>query len=190
MTSCSNLKVTCKVIHDLVPGYLFRSHFSSPVLSHSTSSCSSDTAAWSPCRNLAFAAPSTWNALAMFPSGWILLTLLRAELTILAKSYLIQSAFCTSPCSIICAAHITTWIMLFACLFFLAFPTAKWASLVAQIVRNLPSMWETQVQSLGWEGPLEEEMATHYSILTWRIPQSIGLQRVRHDWVTNTFTAK
>ena len=52
---------------------------------------------------------------------------------------------------------------------------------MAQMVRNLPSMWEIQVQSLGWEDLLQEEMATHYSILTWRIPQSIGLQRVRHD---------
>ena len=50
-------------------------------------------------------------------------------------------------------------------------------------------MQETQVQSLGWEDPLEEETATHSSILTWRIPQteepdrlqSVGLQRVEHD---------
>ena len=39
------------------------------------------------------------------------------------------------------------------------------ASLVAQMVKNLPTMWETKVQSLGWEEPLEEEMATHSSIL-------------------------
>ena len=53
-------------------------------------------------------------------------------------------------------------------------------------------MWETQVQSLGREDPLEKEMATHSSILAWRIPwteepgglQSMGLQRVRHDLVT------
>ena len=44
------------------------------------------------------------------------------------------------------------------------------ASLVVQMVRNLPAMWETQVQSLGREDPLEEEMATHLSILAWRIP--------------------
>ena len=57
------------------------------------------------------------------------------------------------------------------------------------------AMRGTQVWSLGWEGPLEEEMATHSSILVWGIPwteepgglQSIGLQRVRHNWVTNTF---
>ena len=62
------------------------------------------------------------------------------------------------------------------------------ASLVAQIVKNLPAMQETQVQPLGWEDPLEKGMATHSSILAWRIPwteepdllQSMGLQRVRH----------
>ena len=43
------------------------------------------------------------------------------------------------------------------------------ASLVAQMVKNLLAMQETQVQSLGWEDPLEEEMATHSSILAWRI---------------------
>ena len=44
------------------------------------------------------------------------------------------------------------------------------ASLVAQIVKNLSAMQETQVRSLGWEDPLEEEMATHTSILAWKIP--------------------
>ena len=44
------------------------------------------------------------------------------------------------------------------------------ASLVAQMGGNLPTMWETWVQSLGWEGPLEEGMATHSCILAWRIP--------------------
>ena len=63
------------------------------------------------------------------------------------------------------------------------------ASLVAQLVKNLPVMWETWVQSLGWEDPLENEMAAHSSILAWRIPwteepgglQSMGSQRVGHD---------
>ena len=58
------------------------------------------------------------------------------------------------------------------------------ASLVVQTVKNLPAMQETWVQSLGWEDPLEKEMATHSSILAWKIPwtevpgglQSIGLQ--------------
>ena len=63
------------------------------------------------------------------------------------------------------------------------------ASLVAQRIKRLPAMQETWVQSLGWEDPLEKEMATHSSILAWRIPwteepgglQSTGLQRVGHD---------
>ena len=57
-------------------------------------------------------------------------------------------------------------------------------------------MQDTQVWSLSWEDPQEEEMATHSSILAWRIPwaeepgglQSMGLQRVRHNWMTNTHT--
>ena len=44
------------------------------------------------------------------------------------------------------------------------------ASLVAQMVKNPPTMWETWVQSLDWEDPLEKEMATHSSILAWIIP--------------------
>ena len=63
------------------------------------------------------------------------------------------------------------------------------ASLVAQLVKNLPAMQETWVQSLGWEDPLAKEMATHSSTLAWKIPwtekpgrlQSTGSQRVRHD---------
>ena len=63
------------------------------------------------------------------------------------------------------------------------------ASLVAQRVKSLPEMSETRVPSLGWEDPLEEEMATDSSILTWRIPwtekpgglQPMGSQRVGHD---------
>ena len=57
------------------------------------------------------------------------------------------------------------------------------------MVKNLPAMQETQIQSLGWEVPLEKEMATHSNILAWRIPwteepgelQSRGLQRVRNN---------
>ena len=49
-----------------------------------------------------------------------------------------------------------------------------WASLVAQMVKNPPAMWETWAQSLGWEDPLEEGMATHSSILAWRIPMDRG----------------
>ena len=45
-----------------------------------------------------------------------------------------------------------------------------WASLVAQKIKNLPALWETWVQSLGWDDPLEKEMATHSSNLAWRTP--------------------
>ena len=48
--------------------------------------------------------------------------------------------------------------------------TCIWASLVAQLVKKPPAMWETWVQSLGWEDPLEKGKATHSSILAWRIP--------------------
>ena len=59
-----------------------------------------------------------------------------------------------------------------------------WTFLLAQMVQNLPAMWETQIRSLGWVDPLEKEMATHSSILAWRIPwteklgglPSMGLQ--------------
>ena len=49
----------------------------------------------------------------------------------------------------------------------------SWASLVAQLVKNLPAMWETWAASLGWEDPLEKEKATHSSILAWRIPWTV-----------------
>ena len=44
------------------------------------------------------------------------------------------------------------------------------ASLAAQMIKNLPVMQDTRIQSLGWEDPLEKEMATHSSVLAWRIP--------------------
>ena len=64
-----------------------------------------------------------------------------------------------------------------------------WVSLVARMVKNLPAMQETWVQSLNGDDPLEEFMATHSSILAWRIPwteesgglQSMGSKRVRHN---------
>ena len=70
-----------------------------------------------------------------------------------------------------------------------------WAYLVAQKIKHLPAMWDTQVRSLGGEEPLEKGMTTHSSVPSWRIPwteerdglQFTGLQRVRHDWGTNTF---
>ena len=49
----------------------------------------------------------------------------------------------------------------------------SWASLVAYLVKNLPAMWETWIQSLGWEDALEKGKATHSSILAWRIPQTV-----------------
>ena len=63
------------------------------------------------------------------------------------------------------------------------------SGVMSQLVENLPAMRETWIQSLGWEDPLEEGMATHSSTLAWRIPgteepgrlQSIGSQRVRRD---------
>ena len=48
------------------------------------------------------------------------------------------------------------------------------ASLVAQLVKNLPAIWETWLQSLSWEDPLQEGMATHSSILAWRMPMDRG----------------
>ena len=75
-------------------------------------------------------------------------------------------------------------VLSFCCIGFLYF-----FFFLAQVVENLPEMQETLVGSLGWKDPLEEEMATHSSILAWRIPrteelgwlQSMGSQRVRHD---------
>ena len=67
-------------------------------------------------------------------------------------------------------------------------------SLVAHMVKHLPTRQETQVRSLGWEDPLEKEMATHSSTLAWKIPwaeehgrlQSMGLQRVGHFTFTQS----
>ena len=70
------------------------------------------------------------------------------------------------------------------------------ASLVAQTVKNPPTMQETQVRSLGWADPQEKGVATHSSIHAWRIPwskepgglQSVWSQRVGYDWLTHTHT--
>ena len=73
------------------------------------------------------------------------------------------------------------------------------SALLAQTVKSLPVVWEIWVRSLGGEDPLEKEMATHSSILGWKIPQmekhgrlqSMGSQRVGHDWATSLhFTCK
>ena len=78
--------------------------------------------------------------------------------------------------------------------FHLIFPIS---SLMAQVVKNLPAMWETWVRSLGQEDPLEKEVATHSIILAWRILwtgepgglQLVGSQRVRHYWASNTHSS-
>ena len=85
--------------------------------------------------------------------------------------------------------------LLFFCLF-IFLVCLFMASLVVQMVKNLPTTQDTWVRSLNWEDPLEKGMATHCSILAWRIPwteepaglQSMGSHRVGHDWATNTFT--
>jgi len=69
---------------------------------------------------------------------------------------------------------------------------------MAQMVKNLPTMQKTWVQSLGQEDPLEKGEAMHFSIFAWRIPwteepgelQSMGSQRMGQDWSTNTFFFK
>ena len=63
-----------------------------------------------------------------------------------------------------------------------------WASLGAQMVKNPPAMWETWVQSLGWEDSLEKEMATYSSILAWRIPRDRGAWWATVHGVTQSWT--
>ena len=64
------------------------------------------------------------------------------------------------------------------------------ASLAAQTVENLPAMWETWVRSLGWEDTLEEGMATHSSILAWRIPTDRGTWQATAHRVTESDTTE
>ena len=75
----------------------------------------------------------------------------------------------------------------------------KWLNfVVAQMVKSLPAVWETRVRFLGREDPLEKEMATHSSILAWKIPimeepgslQPMGSQRGGHDWATSLYETK
>ena len=85
-------------------------------------------------------------------------------------------------------------VYIYICVYILSTTTVFRVSLVVQMVKNLPAMQETQVQSLGQKDPLEKGMTTHSSILAWTVPwteepsglQSMGLQRCGHDWVTNT----
>ena len=100
------------------------------------------------------------------------------------------SSFCPSPTPLPTGNH---WFILYICEFasFVLSTSLLYfgASLVAQMVKNLAAVWETQVQSLSCEDPLEKEMATQSSILAWKIPwteepgrlQCMGLQRVGHD---------
>ena len=75
----------------------------------------------------------------------------------------------------------------------LFFIPGTWTSLVAQTVKCLSTMRETRVRALGWEDPLEKEIAIHSSTIAWKIPwteepgrlQSMGSQRVGHDWATS-----
>ena len=64
----------------------------------------------------------------------------------------------------------------------------SWASLVAQLVKNLSTVWETWIPSLHWEDPLEEGMATHSSILAWRIPKDRGAWRAIVHAVAKSWT--
>ena len=100
----------------------------------------------------------------------------------------LTSTACTSDFSIFSLLRATSPVTILA--------VSSWASLVAQLVKNLPAVQETWVRSLGGEDLLEKGMTTHSSILAQKIPwtektgglQSMGLQRVRHDWATNTHT--
>ena len=62
----------------------------------------------------------------------------------------------------------------------------SWASLLIQTAKNPPAMWDTWVQSLGWEDPLEEDKATHSSILVWRIPMDRGAWQATVHGVTKS----
>ena len=106
--------------------------------------------------------------------------------TVIRISYV---CVCVCMCIIYQMYHISPCWICFPCK---SPQSAEWAFLMAHMLKNLPAMWETQVWSLGQEDPLEKGMATHSSILAWRIPwteepgrlQTIGSQRVGHDWMT------
>ena len=98
--------------------------------------------------------------------------------------------------SCIAGGFFTNWPIKLSFVPFLFFPAVQdpiRTSLVAQTVKRLPTMWESRVRSLGRKDPLKKEMATHSSILAWKIPwaedpgrlQSMGSQRVGHDWATS-----
>ena len=64
----------------------------------------------------------------------------------------------------------------------------SWTSLVVQMVKTLPAMWETWVRSLNWENPLEESMSTHSSSLAWKIPMDRGAWRATVRGVSKNWT--
>ena len=105
-------------------------------------------------------------------------------------------SFVFYPKSVICFQFIFIWRVKLGPKF-IFLPMDIQSSLVAQTVKSLPAMWETQVRSLGQKGPLERGMAIYSSILAWKIPwmeepgrpQSMGSQRVGHEWATNILTS-
>ena len=110
-----------------------------------------------------------------------LFLMLRADLDGSRISGRMGTCICMAE-SLHCSPETTTTLLI-------SYSLTFWASLVAQSVKNLPAVQETRVQSLGWEDPLEKEMATHSSILSWKISwteepgglQSMASQRVGHD---------
>ena len=116
-----------------------------------------------------FVTPWTCQAFLSITNSWSLLKLMSIE-SVMPSNHLILCRPLLFPPSI--------------------FPSIRvFSSEVAQRIKRLPAMQDTRVRSLDWEDPLEKEMATHSSILAWRIPwteepgglQSMGSQRFRHD---------
>ena len=108
-------------------------------------------------------------------------------------------SFVESCCLGLCKAQ--GWVLMLPpwslpTLLFVTYTNTNQASLLAQMVKNLPAVQETGVWSLGQEDSLQKGMAAHSRILAWRIPwteepgrlQSMGSHRVKHDWATNTLT--
>ena len=113
------------------------------------------------------------------------------------SSYLLTPFIqCAHPTPYLCPGQPPVcFLYLWECFCFIDYTFTR-ASLVSQRVERLPATQETQVWSLGWEDPLEKEMATHSNTLAWKIPwteepgglQSTGSQRVGHDWATSLYT--
>ena len=116
------------------------------------------------------------------------------RVSVVKECYIIHYTMCVCVCIYI-YVHYTVYIYIYI---YIHTHTIQyiWASLVAQIAKNLPAVWKTWVQSLSQEDPLEKEMTTYFNILLWEIPWteepgrllSMRLQRVRYGWVTNTHT--